>query len=240
MTTQHTNKEITTEVLQDLGVYAPRDIDIYKLSVTHRSVDRKLSNERLEFLGDSVLSLCVSAYLMTRYPDQNEGFMTRMRCKLVRGTMLTELSKKTGLGALLMLKGNSAEDTDANANAHPSDAALEDVFEAFLGAIFLDKGYDAAYEWVTRIYETHVDLAGMVRDGVSSKEKATEVAKSRGHVLKASVTAMPNKRFKCVVRMEGEGDHPGSIVSVGEGDTRKEASNDAYDRALRRYTPQGA
>jgi ribonuclease-3 len=119
----------------------PRNLQIYQQAFIHRSALKKIqrqcdtyfaqSNERLEFLGDSVLNLIVTSYLYNRFPHENEGFLTKLRIKLVKGSTLAWFAKKIGLESYIVLSNS----TVLNNNI------LENTFEALLGAIFLDYCY---------------------------------------------------------------------------------------------------
>ena len=119
----------------------PRNLQIYQQAFIHRSALKKIqrqcdtyfaqSNERLEFLGDSVLNLIVTSYLYNRFPHENEGFLTKLRIKLVKGSTLAWFAKKIGLESYIVLSNS----TVLNNNI------LENAFEALVGAIYLDYLY---------------------------------------------------------------------------------------------------
>ena len=119
----------------------PRNLQIYQQAFIHRSALKKIqrqcdtyfaqSNERLEFLGDSVLNLIVTSYLYNRFPHENEGFLTKLRIKLVKGSTLATFAKQIGIGNYIVLSNS----TILNNNI------LENAFEALLGAIFVDYFY---------------------------------------------------------------------------------------------------
>ena len=123
------------------------------------------SNERLEFLGDSILNMVVADYLFERYPDENEGFLTRMRTKLVNGKMLAFLSEKIALDKFILLS-KQIEDNEGRKNSN----ILEDTFEAFIGAHYLDLGFEAAKEWITDVIETHLDFSELVKQNHNYKD----------------------------------------------------------------------
>lgn len=120
-----------------------RNIDLFIQAFTHKSTLREYEvpkghNERLEFLGDSVLSLVVTKFLYDRYPNENEGFLTRVRTKLVRSSSLCQWAKEMGLQDLMLMSSKALEQ---NWNCNPKK--LEDVFEALVGALFLDQNVAA-------------------------------------------------------------------------------------------------
>lgn len=135
-------------------------VSIFRQAFMHKSVDVKNSYERLEHLGDAVLGCIVSGYLYARYPTQNEGFLTRMRTKLVNSTMLASLSKRLKFDRYVNIKSGFSITT----------SVLEDVFEAFVGALHLTFGFQSTEEWVKNVYETHVDFAALVKNQEHPKD----------------------------------------------------------------------
>jgi len=129
------------------------DISPYLLSFVHRSALNEKhfgfseSNERLEFLGDAVLELVVTAHLFRSMPTKQEGELTDLRSALVRGNHLATIAESLGLGSCIML--SKGEDLSGGAK---NPYILANVFEAFIGAIYIDLGYDAAQHFI----EQHV------------------------------------------------------------------------------------
>lgn len=148
----HSKREYTTHMtldeLQKKLHISFQDEKLLQMAFTHRSYlneskDAKESNERLEFLGDSVLSLLTSHYLYTQYSQYEEGILTNIRSSLVKTQSLAECSRELELGSLLLLSHGEEESGGRN-NA----SLLADVFEALLGAIFLDQGIENARKFV--------------------------------------------------------------------------------------------
>lgn len=128
--------------------YAFRDVKLLNEALTHSSYanespGRGQSNERLEFLGDAVLELCITEELYVRYPEANEGQLTTFRAMLVNEGVLAGLSRKLKIDQVLLL-GRGEE----NQGGRKRRSLLSDAFEALLGAIFLDAGYAVAKQWV--------------------------------------------------------------------------------------------
>lgn len=117
------------------------------------------SYERLEFIGDSVINFIVTRYIYAKYKDQAEGFLTRIRTKLVSGTVLSKISKALGLQQYVVMNERGLAN-GWNAN----DRILEDVFEAFVGCLYLDVGLQAATTFVERVYESYIDFDEILRD----------------------------------------------------------------------------
>ncbi len=132
------NKEIYISIKNIFGFY-PGNIFLYELALRHRSAAKpitngvKMSNERLEYLGDAVLGTIVADFLFKKFPLKDEGFLTEMRSKIVSRSSLNKLSQKLGIDKFIQV------DNDQNKHFRSING---DAFEALVGAIFLDKGYN--------------------------------------------------------------------------------------------------
>ncbi len=129
--------------------YQFRDPELLELALRHRSVGAR-SNERLEFLGDSILNLLVSQRLYRLFPDANEGRLSRLRASLVCGNALAEIAVGMSLGEQLQLGAG-----ELKSGGHHRSSILADAVEAILGAVFLDGGVEPADAAVTRLYAEH-------------------------------------------------------------------------------------
>lgn len=136
----------------------PKNISLYRLSLVHRSrshIDtkgNKVNNERLEYLGDTVLSTIVGEFLFKKYPHKGEGFLTEMRSKMVSRSALNKLSSKIGLSDLIKYsRGNVGDGQFLSLDGN--------AFEALVGALYLDKGYHFTYKVLTRkLFSTYMDV----------------------------------------------------------------------------------
>ncbi len=161
------------------GFY-PKNIELYKLAFTHKSMSSKtmsgytISNERLEYLGDAVLSSVVAQFLFKKFPTKQEGFLTEMRSKIVSRSSLNKLSTKFGLDSLVHY---------AKTNEHCKYKSLGgNAFEAFTGALFLDFGYEFAYKIiVNRIIKVHIDLEELEKNEKNFKSRLLEWAQKEKH-----------------------------------------------------------
>jgi len=178
------NKSLYRSIKNIFGFY-PRNIFLYKLALLHRSATTKkinglkVNNERLEYLGDAVLSTIVADYLFRRFPFKNEGFLTEMRSKIVSRSSLNKLSLKLGLSNLIK---SSADGVNANRSAGG------DAFEALVGALYLDKGYAFAHKIViNRIITIHFDVEQLVESEISYKSKIIEWAQKEKREIEFKV-----------------------------------------------------
>jgi ribonuclease-3 len=144
------------QYIKNLLGFVPNDLSLYEQALSHRSTtgndikNVKPNNERLEYLGDAVLSAVVADFLYRKYPYGDEGFLTNLRSKLVSREHLNKLSRKIGLD--VYIKKN-------NINLNLSRSVNGDAFEAFIGAMYLDKGYDFSYKIIIkRILGLYIDI----------------------------------------------------------------------------------
>lgn len=152
----------------------PKNIFIYKTALIHKSCSHKdskgnkINNERLEYLGDTVLSTIVGDYLFKKYPHQGEGFLTEMRAKIVSRSSLNSLSKKIGLSDLVEYSKSS----NGGYASLPGNA-----FEAMTGALYLDKGYKKTYEiLINRVFMVYMDIAQVEKTQWNYKSKIIDWA----------------------------------------------------------------
>ena len=166
------DKELYQYIHNTFGFY-PKNLALFQVAFTHKSVAAEtvgnyhVSNERMEYLGDAVLSLAVADYLFHTYPTQAEGFLTEMRSRIVSRVSLNKLAQKLGLDNYIhhAPDGNAARSMGGNA------------FEALMGAIYLDRGYDFARRVIIdRIVRVHIDIDELQNTDVNFKSKLLEWA----------------------------------------------------------------
>lgn len=201
------------------------DPALLKTALTHRSYlnenkNIKQSNERLEFLGDSVLSILTSEYLYKKFPDYAEGKLTNTRSVLVRGKTLALVAKELNLGeSLLMSKG------ERDSGGARNDALLADATEAVIGAIFLDQGLDIVREFLQKyLYSKSfeaIDYKSIVQETAQSKFKVSPKYK----VLEA-MGPDHDKKFIIGIYFGTE------LMGKGEGKNKQEAEQAAAKVAL--------
>ena len=125
--------------------YEFADIKLLELAITHKSADSKSNNERLEFLGDAILSTVVSEHLYTKFPYQKEGLLTRMRSHLVKGDTLTRIAYNLELTNFIKLSKGTA-----NLSSDRKQSILEGVVEAIIGAVMLDSNWETSKKFVLK------------------------------------------------------------------------------------------
>ncbi len=243
---------ITREQIQKiLGGMRPKSLENYRRALVHKSLSKYIkytldkglpvcsylldgkepaSNERLEFLGDSVLNFIVAGYLFQKYPDKDEGFMTRLRTKIVRDTHCVKFSKLIGIGPFVLTGSIVKKDIDGSVN----DKLLEDAFEAFLGAIYLDLGFKFSNDFVLKLIEQHVDLNLLHQDD-NYKDILMRYTQTKGINLPEYKIVQhegpPHKRiFKIQVQINIDGQI--YKMGVGKGCNKKVAEQEAAMNTL--------
>lgn len=224
-----TDKKFYGRIKNITGFY-PQNEELYKLAFIHKSATLQLpngitmNNERLEFLGDAVLDAVVAEYLYINFPDKKEGFLTQTRSKLVNGEYLGKLAISLGLDKLIL-----SYTSNFDKNKH----ILGDAFEAFTGAIFLDRGYEAVKKFIVKqIFYKNIDLKKVLKTETNYKSKLIEWSqKEKKEIsfqtfeLKDEVTE--RQRFLSELVIEGK------IKSKGKGNSKKEAEQNAAELALK-------
>jgi ribonuclease-3 len=203
-------------------------------ALIHRSFlneNRRLlisSNEKLEFLGDSVLSLASSLYLFRHYPQLSEGDYTEIKSTLVRSETLADLAKKLGLGEFLLLsRGQEKEGGRENTNI------LADTFEALIAVIFLEFDFETVYQFLLRhLFSVKIDYIVKNKLYLSAKTLLQELTQKRYKntpIYKTIAEIGPDhkKKFKVEVLINKR------PVARGEGYSKKEAEEDAARNALK-------
>jgi ribonuclease-3 len=200
-------------------------------ALTHRSYlnetsEKVPSNERMEFLGDSILSFIVSNYLYSKYPDFNEGKLTNLRSLLVNTKMLAILAKDCDLGSMLRLSKGEEESGGRN-----NQSLLADTFEAYLGALFLDQGIESVKEF---IYATVIPQAdeflkkNMLKDPKSKLQEYVQSQKKGQLKYKVILEEGPAhaRKFTVGVFVNEE------LLGKGSGKSKQEAEEESASLAL--------
>ncbi|HEX9045429.1 MAG TPA: ribonuclease III [Verrucomicrobiae bacterium] len=219
------------ELQQRLG-YAFQDETLLRLALTHPSVAHEANaptqhNQRLEFLGDAVLGLVLSRQLYERFPEADEGWLTKARAKLVNATALTAHGRTVCLGAHLFLSRG-----EENTGGRDRPSALADAFESLVGAIFLDGGFDAAREFISREFANDFGELTLSAGIENPKGELQELLQAKSPVapvyqLISAEGPDHDRNFICAVF------HDGMELARGTGKSKKAAESDAALVALK-------
>ena len=217
---------------QNRLAYQFRDENLLRLALTHPSVAHESGremehNQRLEFLGDSVLGLVLSQQLYEKFSDADEGLLTKSRAKLVNAASLAEHARGLNLGAHLIL--SRGEEISGGRNRA---SALTDAFEALLGAIFLDGGFDAVRAFILREFQNEISeltLPGGIENPKGELQELLQAKSSNAPQYQLIAAEGPDhdRQFICAVF------HDGVELARGSGKSKKAAESDAALAALK-------
>jgi len=218
------HEQLIANYLKDILGIRPSNISLYSLALIHRSASNfsavgQLNNERLEYLGDAVLDAVIAEYLFKKFPFKPEGELTEMRSKLVNRERLSSLSKKIRLNELITI------DTHSHAKSAEGDA-----FEALVGAIFLDKGYNQSRKIILyRIFFPYLDIDTIFEEESNYKSKIINWGQKRKKKITfrhAEVECNKHsKLYKVELLIDDE------VVAEGLDYTVKKAEKIASERA---------
>jgi len=223
------DQKLAKTVFHLTGLY-PRRLTLFQAALTHssmasRSKDRIPHNERLEFLGDAVIDLIMADLLFRKYPNRDEGFLTEMRAKAVSTKNHASLSQRMGLAQLLQF--------DAIHQKTQLTASMQaDVYEAFIAAIYLDRGYSAVHEFISqKIIGHYIDFDELEQLDENYKSRLYEWAQRNNKQVSFDLVKIQHagakKHFTLALCLDG--------VSVAEGMefSKKEAEQNACMRFLK-------
>ena len=206
--------------------HAFADPDLLRQALTHRSAGSP-HNERLEFLGDAVLGALVAEALYARWPNADEGALTRARAELVRESALAGVARRLEIGARLVLGPG-----EMKSGGHRRDSILSDALEAVIGAIYLDAGFEACRRAVLPWFEVAVDAVPASKVGKDAKTRLQEWLQARQrplpqYELLAESGEEHARIFQVRVRLA---DPP--LSAEGEGGSRRAAEQQAAEAVL--------
>jgi ribonuclease-3 len=208
--------------LKEILGFKPKNLTLYEQAFVHKSIlnesDQSVqreSNERLEFLGDAILGAVVAQYLFLKYPKCNEGELTKFRSKIVNRKFLNELAVDIGLDVFI----------ETSANIKRSKSIFGDAFEAFIGAIFLDKGYQACRNFITDVViKEYIDVDVLILEESDYKSKLIEwVQKNKSSYTFNTVEIIIDgiKNYKTVLLINKV------AKAEGRGSSKKSAEQEA-------------
>jgi len=214
------------QILFNIIGYRPTDLRYYELAFKHRSAPDNLdiNNERLEFLGDAVLSIIISEKIYHEFTDENEGFLSELRSKLVKRTQLNDLANKLGCHQLMSADKALLDDPSA------SLSILGNALEALIGAIYIDKGFKRAQTFMLNVLENHIDIQKLSQTELNYKSRLLEWAQKNKRILKIIFTGEHNegqtKMFAVEVLLDEE------VISSAMDTNKKDAEQQASEIAF--------
>lgn len=239
-------------IMKSLNItdFKPNNIDFYKTAFIHKSYCKLKdyeeyeypgvpcmplqdeSYEKIEFLGDAILGSIVSSYLYQRFYEihnQNEGFLTKLKIRIICGENLCKLSKHLQFGKHLILSKHVEETCGGKENSN----ILEDVFEAYIGALYLDHGYDMAEKFVLSVVEKYVDFTDMLMNDTNYKD---QICRYFQRISDDNIKPV-YKHNKC----EESGlficdlYYKDKLIVKGEGISKKKSEQDVSKKALKHF-----
>ena len=223
-------REFSSSLKKILG-FSPGNLELYEIAFIHRSATftlpngKKVNNERLEYLGDAVLDAILSDYLFEKFPDANEGFLTKVRSRIVNRDVLNQLAVSMGINKILVSKISSS---------HLTKNLYGDAFEALIGSVFLDKGFRRTKRvFLRNVLNKYLDLDMIVKTDLDYKSLVFEwVQKHKSNLiftykeeydfnLKKSV-------FSTILTIDKQ------EFGEGHGSSKKEAEQEAASQAWKK------
>ena len=200
--------------------------ELFRRALTHRSADSR-NNERLEFLGDSVLGFVIAECLYEKFSTADEGVLSRLRSILVNQTALAQLARQLNVGEYLILGSG-----ELKSGGYRRDSILSDAVEAIMGAILKDQGMEFARTWILDKFADSIDRLSMENWQKDPKTRLQELMQGRGFDLPIysllSQEGQPHDQFfrvECRIQLM-------SLAAVGEGTSRKRAEQQAAEKML--------
>lgn len=221
------NKKFYRLIFRLTGIY-PSNLQVFQIAFTHKSASRnidrtrKLDNERLEFLGDAILASVVADFLYSYFPNKKEGFLTKMRARIVSREQLNEIALNMGLQFHVVSQNKISGTKNIYGNA----------LEALIGAIYVDKGYKKTKEFVIKkIIDKNIDLKELAITDSDYKSQVIEWAqKNKIEVIfedeEVESTEQNNLYFLSTIKVDDQ------ILGKGKGFSKKEAQQNASKEAL--------
>lgn len=211
-------------MIDDLFGFIPHNIELYKLALIHKSASliledgRPINNERLEFLGDAVIESVTSDYVFIEFPEQDEGFMTQLRSRIVSRQSLNALAVKLGLDKQVI----------AGAGAGLAQKHIfGDAFEAMMGAVYLDQGYEFVNRLlINNIFFRYLNIDELTRIDPDYKSRLIEWCQKGRHRIefhssRDEKSSPSHPSFSATVEIDG------MKVGYGSGESKKEAEQQA-------------
>ncbi|MDI9355502.1 MAG: ribonuclease III [Chitinophagaceae bacterium] len=229
---RRTENEILFETtIKELIGEKPSNIELYKLSVLHKSISKikthhgiTESNERLEYLGDAVLNMIVAEYLFNKYPFKNEGFLTQVRSRIVSREHMNIIAKKMRIHNLINIIDTSKNFLNTNIYGN--------TLEALIAAVYIDKGYNFCKKFIiTKIIMPHVDTTQVI---INNNHKGILLQWAQKHSTKLDFQMVESphdrtsKRFKSLIILNNE------EIGIGWGSNKKKAEQESSANACKK------
>ncbi|NJL12739.1 MAG: ribonuclease III [Microscillaceae bacterium] len=209
--------------------WVPQNLALYRLALRHTSASLaipatqiKESNERLEYLGDAVLGAVVADYLFRKFPYEDEGFLTDIRSRIVNRESLNQLAQKLGIDNLIIFEGRKTRMSYKSMNG--------DALEAFVGAVYLDRGFRHCYHFIIRkIITVHLDLDEVIHNNKNFKSLVIEWAQKENRQLRFEIVRESGSKHRREFVSQLYLDN--APLTIGTGFSKKKAEQAAAEKA---------
>jgi len=220
-------KDLARKLKSTLG-FVPVNMRLFKLAFFHKSMNnadtefKSYNNERLEYLGDAVLSTVVAEYLYKKYPGRDEGFLTKMRSKIVKRRTLNKVAERMGIDMILT----------KYSQGKLSYSMLGNAFEAMVGALYIEYGYDMTRDYIIRkILMRYLDIHDLENNDDNYKSQLLEWGQKEGRAIAYKLVSKykmdKRDRFRIAVYLDGD------EISVAEDYNKKSAEQIASSLAIK-------
>jgi ribonuclease-3 len=220
-------KKFVNQLKEILG-FSPKDLQLYQLALIHKSASGrfqnkiKINNERLEFLGDAILDSIVAEHLYQQFPEQDEGFLTQLRSKIVNRDTLKRVAIKMGISGLIITRITKDD----------YNSLYGDALEAIIGAIYLDRGYKKTRKFIIeRIINYHLNLEKLCATEVDFKSRIIEWGQKNKKEINFNSQEQLSESDKSPIFVS----HLlilDEIAGMGSGKSKKEAEQNAAKQAI--------
>ena len=229
-------KEFRKSIERIIGT-KPKNTSLYRLALRHTSASKKSavqgfkeSNERLEYLGDSVLGMIIAEYLFKKYPFKDEGFLTEIRSRIVNRESLNVVARKIGLDSLITFDGNRV--------THTRTSMYGDAMEALIGAVYLDKGFVFTKDFIIKnLIANYFDLDQVIKNNANYKSILLTWSQSLAKQVSFDIIQENgkhhSKEFVAQIKVDDE------VISEGRGWNKKKAEQDAARKACEALKIEG-
>lgn len=201
---------------------SPSNLELFKLSLRHSSTSGD-SNERLEYLGDAILGAIVADYLFKKFPNKDEGFLTEIRSRIVKRESLNTLAIKIGVSNLVL-------HSNTNLNKGKSSSVYGNALEAFIGAVYLDKGYKFCTKFILNyLISPHINIKDIIENNTNFKSILIEWTQKQGKTVNFDIIDeegnQHSKKFTSQISIDED------IISKGTGFSKKKSEQAAAQNA---------
>ena len=177
--------------------YVFKNTELLELALVHKSSNNTSNNERLEFLGDTILNSIISQYLFLKFPNEKEGLLTRMRSHIVKGETLTKKANELGIIDFIKLSKGTA-----NLSKNRKFSILEGSIESIIGAVFLDSNWDTVQTFILNLFKKELSNIEADQEFRDSKTELQELLQSKGLEPPKYLTTKSELGFDCQINLD--------------------------------------